>query len=161
MEDKTISESESLAIITEMIDRTKCRLHIGDGNMLLLWGYTSHHSLPGKQLAVVPYLDYRWLGIGAHLPQARKQQGCTYLHRPHLLSSVDSRWILCDFHHRCLPCPDAIRRQRLLDSHANIRTLDCGDSNSGTGIHHQGKIFSDGWKRRNCGRNNSDVLLAR
>ena len=41
MEDKTISESESLAIITEMIDRTKCRLHIGDGNMLLLWGYTS------------------------------------------------------------------------------------------------------------------------
>ena len=41
MEDKTINEKESLAIITEMIDRTKNRLRIGDGNMLLLWGYTS------------------------------------------------------------------------------------------------------------------------
>lgn len=41
MEEKTISERESLAIITEMIDRTKHRLRIGDGNMLLLWGYTS------------------------------------------------------------------------------------------------------------------------
>ena len=41
MEERTISERESLAIITEMIDRTKRRLRIGDGNMLLLWGYTS------------------------------------------------------------------------------------------------------------------------
>ena len=41
MEEKTINEKESLAIITEMIDRTKNRLRIGDGNMLLLWGYTS------------------------------------------------------------------------------------------------------------------------
>ena len=41
MEEKKINEKESLAIITEMIDRTKNRLRIGDGNMLLLWGYTS------------------------------------------------------------------------------------------------------------------------
>lgn len=41
MEEKKIDEKESLAIIAEMIDRTKNRLRIGDGNMLLLWGYTS------------------------------------------------------------------------------------------------------------------------
>ena len=41
MEEKKINEKESLAIIAEMIDRTKNRLRIGDGNMLLLWGYTS------------------------------------------------------------------------------------------------------------------------
>lgn len=38
MEDKRISEKESLEIITEMISRTKDR-YIGDGNILLLWGY--------------------------------------------------------------------------------------------------------------------------
>ena len=36
MEEKKINEKESLAIIAEMIDRTKNRLRIGDGNMLLL-----------------------------------------------------------------------------------------------------------------------------
>ncbi len=39
MEEKKLNSQESLAIITEMIDRTKSRLHMGDGNMLLLWGY--------------------------------------------------------------------------------------------------------------------------
>lgn len=38
MEDKRISEKESLEIITEMISRTKDR-YIGDGNILLLCGY--------------------------------------------------------------------------------------------------------------------------
>lgn len=38
MEEKTISEKESLEIITEMISRTKER-YIGDGNIMLMWGY--------------------------------------------------------------------------------------------------------------------------
>lgn len=38
MEEKKISEKESLEIITEMISRTKDR-YMGDGNILLMWGY--------------------------------------------------------------------------------------------------------------------------
>lgn len=39
MEDRKLTESESLEIITTMIARTKER-YIGDGNIMLLWGYT-------------------------------------------------------------------------------------------------------------------------
>lgn len=38
MEDKRISEKESLAIITEMITKTRER-YIGDGNIMLMWGW--------------------------------------------------------------------------------------------------------------------------
>ena len=38
MEEKTLTEKESIAIITEMITRTKER-YVGDGNILLMWGY--------------------------------------------------------------------------------------------------------------------------
>ena len=38
MEEKKISETESLEIISQMISRTKDR-YIGNGNVLLLWGY--------------------------------------------------------------------------------------------------------------------------
>ena len=38
MEEKKISEKESLEIISQMISRTKDR-YIGNGNVLLLWGY--------------------------------------------------------------------------------------------------------------------------
>lgn len=41
MKEKVISEKESLALIAEMIQSTKSRLNVGDGNMLLLWGYVS------------------------------------------------------------------------------------------------------------------------
>jgi len=41
MEEKKISERESLEIITAMIERTKDRYRIGDGNILLMWGYLS------------------------------------------------------------------------------------------------------------------------
>ncbi len=34
-----LSEKQSLEIITQMINDTKSRLHIGDGNIMLLWGY--------------------------------------------------------------------------------------------------------------------------
>ena len=38
MEERKITESESLEIITRMITRTKQR-YIGDGNIMLMWGY--------------------------------------------------------------------------------------------------------------------------
>ncbi len=39
MEDKKINERESIEIITSMITRTKERYHLGDGNIMLMWGY--------------------------------------------------------------------------------------------------------------------------
>jgi len=39
MEDKRINEKESIEIITSMIARTKERYMLGDGNIMLLWGY--------------------------------------------------------------------------------------------------------------------------
>jgi len=41
MEDKRINERESIEIITSMIARTKERYMLGDGNIMLLWGYLS------------------------------------------------------------------------------------------------------------------------
>ncbi len=38
MEDKKLTEKESLEIITSMIARTKQR-YLGSGNILLIWGY--------------------------------------------------------------------------------------------------------------------------
>lgn len=38
MEEKKLTEKESLSIITEMISRTKER-YIGDGNIMLMWGW--------------------------------------------------------------------------------------------------------------------------
>ncbi len=40
MEDKKLTEKESLEVITSMIARTKER-YMGDGNILLMWGYLS------------------------------------------------------------------------------------------------------------------------
>ncbi len=40
MEDRKLTEKESLEVITSMIARTKQR-YIGDGNILLLWGYAT------------------------------------------------------------------------------------------------------------------------
>jgi len=41
MEDKRINERESIEIITSMIARTKERYALGDGNIMLTWGYVS------------------------------------------------------------------------------------------------------------------------
>lgn len=38
MEDKKLTEKESLEVITSMIARTKAR-YLGSGNILLMWGY--------------------------------------------------------------------------------------------------------------------------
>lgn len=39
MNDKAINEQESIKIISDMINRTKDRYMLGDGNILLMWGY--------------------------------------------------------------------------------------------------------------------------
>lgn len=41
MEEKRLTEKESLELITEMIQNTKSRVQVGDGNQMLLWGYLS------------------------------------------------------------------------------------------------------------------------
>ena len=38
MDEKKLTEKESIILITEMISRTKER-YIGDGNIMLMWGY--------------------------------------------------------------------------------------------------------------------------
>lgn len=38
MEEKRLTENESIEIITSMINRTKDR-YIGSGNIMLMWGY--------------------------------------------------------------------------------------------------------------------------
>ncbi len=39
MVEKQLTEKESLEVITNMIERTKQRYSLGDGNILLMWGY--------------------------------------------------------------------------------------------------------------------------
>lgn len=39
MQEKNLTEKESLEVITEMISRTKRRYMMGDGNIMLMWGY--------------------------------------------------------------------------------------------------------------------------
>ena len=41
MEEKKLNNQESLELITMMINKTKRQLHIGQGNLLLWWGYVS------------------------------------------------------------------------------------------------------------------------
>lgn len=41
MEEKMINEKESIEIITSMIARTKERYMLGDGNIMLMWGYVT------------------------------------------------------------------------------------------------------------------------
>lgn len=41
MEEKKINEKESIEIITSMIARTKERYMLGDGNIMLMWGYVT------------------------------------------------------------------------------------------------------------------------
>ena len=41
MEEKKISEQESLELITRMINQTKKDLSVGNGDSFLMWGYLS------------------------------------------------------------------------------------------------------------------------
>lgn len=82
MEDKKISERESLELITAMIRRTKER-YIGDGNIMLMWGYLTVivTALVWIMLFTThnPMWNYLWFLIwiigGTATPiMARKQQ---------------------------------------------------------------------------------------
>ncbi len=41
MEEKKLNSQESLELITSMINKTKRKMHVGQGNLLLWWGYVS------------------------------------------------------------------------------------------------------------------------
>ena len=43
MEEKNLTEKESLELIARMISKSKKRLEIGDGNVFLYWGTLSRH----------------------------------------------------------------------------------------------------------------------
>lgn len=55
MEERKITESESIEIITSMISRTKARLVKGSGNILLMWGYLHFFS----RQSALPYFAVR------------------------------------------------------------------------------------------------------
>ena len=94
MEEKTLNEKESLEIITRMIQETKNKLEVGDGNMLLLWGYVSVCTaiLVYALLLWVqtPQVNWLWfliplIGYGVTQKQKRKEANV----KPHSSSYVD------------------------------------------------------------------------
>lgn len=83
MKEQQINERQSLDIITAMIAQTKERLHMGDGNILLLWGYltVSVSILVGVLLYIThsPACNWLWflipaIGCPATTVIARRQQ---------------------------------------------------------------------------------------
>ncbi len=62
MEDKKLTEKESLEVITSMIARTKAR-YLGSGNILLMWGYLAVFSsiLVWILLAATQQSVWNWL----------------------------------------------------------------------------------------------------
>lgn len=82
MEDRKLTEKESLDVITSMIARTKER-YIGDGNIMLLWGYltVAVTALVWIMLLLTRHPAWNWLWfliwiVGGTLTpiMARKQQ---------------------------------------------------------------------------------------
>lgn len=67
MEEKRLTERESLALITEMISRTKSR-YIGDGNIMLMWGYLTVTVTTAVWVALAltrnPAWNWLWFLIG-------------------------------------------------------------------------------------------------
>lgn len=83
MEEKKLSERESLEVIMAMINRTKERYMLGDGNILLMWGYVviAVSALVWALLALThnPAVNWLWFLIwiigGIATPvMARKKQ---------------------------------------------------------------------------------------
>lgn len=62
MEEKKLTEKESLELITSMIARTKAR-YIGNGNILLMWGYlvVTVSALVWVLLSTTHQPDWNWL----------------------------------------------------------------------------------------------------
>ncbi len=68
MEDRKLSEKESLDIITQMINSSKRNMKVGSGNVLLYWGYF-YCALIGRDiiLDIVYSKLYLVLGMDAHV----------------------------------------------------------------------------------------------
>lgn len=62
MEDRKLTEKESIEVITSMIERTKDR-YIGNGNIMLMWGYlcVAVSALVWLLLVVTHNPAYNWL----------------------------------------------------------------------------------------------------
>lgn len=80
MEDKRMTERESLELISRMIQRTRDRVRIGGGNIMLLWGYTSVAVALAVYGAMCltghPACNWLWLlipaiGVPAHIYMER------------------------------------------------------------------------------------------
>ena len=80
MEEKTLNERESLEIITRMIQETKNKLEVGDGNILLIWGYVSVCTAILVLWFLIPLIGY-----GVTQKQKRKEANV----KPHSSSYVD------------------------------------------------------------------------
>ena len=65
MEDRKLSEKESLDIITQMINSSKRNMKVGSGNVLLYWGYFT--VLLSVLLDIVYSKLYLVLGMDAHV----------------------------------------------------------------------------------------------
>ena len=82
MNERQISEKESLAIIEEMICRTRRRLDIGAGNQMLLWGYLTLGVAVLTTAAIIflrtPHAS--WLGflLSDLLPHAAQTAQCVH-----------------------------------------------------------------------------------
>ncbi len=82
MEERKLTEKESLEVITSMIARTRQR-YIGSGNILLMWGYlvTAVSIAVWAMLVATRHNAWNWLwfaipviGFPATVAMARKQQ---------------------------------------------------------------------------------------
>ena len=84
MEDKKMTEKESLELITAMINRTRER-YIGDGNILLMWGYLT---------VIVTALVWIML-IMTHNPAARAASRVTPIRSRHKSGPLSAwhRWL--------------------------------------------------------------------
>ncbi|MBJ2184071.1 MAG: hypothetical protein JFR38_06095 [Muribaculaceae bacterium] len=82
MEDRKLTEKESLEVITSMIARTKAK-YLGSGNILLMWGYLIAITsiLVWALLAATHHNAWNWLwfaipavGVPATIVMSRKEQ---------------------------------------------------------------------------------------
>ncbi len=100
MEDKKITEQESLDIIAQMIARTRHRLCLGDGNIMLLWGYlTVGVALLVTALLVItrhPAVNWLWFLImivgGTVTPHLAKKKAVNAGAKTHLDAITSGIW---------------------------------------------------------------------
>jgi len=92
MEEKTITEKESLELISKMIQETKEEMQEGSGNMFLLWGYLATvisliiyfgHTLTGSTSIfwlwwVIPAVGWP---VMMYLHKKKKKKVVTYINR--------------------------------------------------------------------------------